>query len=265
MKPQVPNILSKFYDKHDPDANLYKIQTDDLPEIETFYRDNTTGIVWQVIAHSGSDLHEPSDGRYENYGSVSLVKQERERLIILKAVDPEGVTMHVTPHVFKSRIHSSEHYKMALKAQPEVARFEELDELNEVRETFWSRGVKMMNTEKTLRKLAEAETTSLYVLNVYPTQHGLAEMPVEYVNGSMTNVKATWLPQDLLESIQKDVLLKSQTFRRLLDRGMIVAITNGSAKRIKATPEYRVEVDRMNEKMAPDVLRKSFSEQGRVY
>jgi len=47
-------------------------------------------------------------------------------------------------------------------------------------------------------------------------------------------------------------LLKSQTFRCMLDRKMIVAITKGSAKRLQNTPEYQVEVDRLNA-TKPDV------------
>lgn len=255
MKPQVPDILSKFYDKHDPAAFLHEIQTDDLPELETLYRDNSTGIVWKVIAHSGDDLYDAGETDYLGYcENTSLVKKARQRLVILQAVAPGGVTMHVAPSVLKDRIHSSEHFRMALKAQPEIARFEEVDGLGSYEVPFWKRGIKTMTTEKTLRKLTEAETTSLYVLNVYPTSHGLAELLIEYLDENATNrspkiakVAATWLPQDLLESVPKEALLKSQTFRRFLDGEMVVAITNGSAKRIKATPEYQVEVDRRNE------------------
>jgi hypothetical protein len=249
MKPQVPDILSKFYDKHDPAALVHEIKTDDLPEIETLFRDNTSGIVWKVIAHSGGDVYEsPTSDGYDYSGrQLPLGKKNRERMVILQSVVPEGNTMHIDPHVLKNRIHSSEHYRLAIKAQPQIARFEELEFLENNDAPFWKRGIKVMNTEKTLRKLTEAETTSLYVMNVYPTPHGLAELFVEYVDGVMAKVEPTWIPQDLLESIQKDALLKSQTFRRLLDNGMIVAITNGSAKRIQATPEYRAELDRLNE------------------
>jgi hypothetical protein len=255
MKPQVPDILSKFYDKHDPAAFLHEIQTEDLPELGTLYRDNTTGIVWEVLAHSGSDVYEgeAKNGYYGNPALLSKNDLKRERLIILQSVEPEGVTMHVTPDVIKSRIHSSEHYKVALKAQPQVARFEEVDSFENTA-PFWRRAVKTMTTEKTLRKLADPATTSLYVLNVYPTPHGLADLLIEYLDENTVNrvpqiakVEATWLPQDLLESVPKDALLKSQTFRRMLDNNMIAPITKGSARLIMDAPEYQAEVDRRNE------------------
>jgi hypothetical protein len=254
MKPQVPDILSKFYDKHDPAAFLHEIQTEDLPELGTLYRDNTTGIVWEVLAHSGGDLYDAVKTNYLGYcENTSLLKKDRERLVILQSVEPEGVTMHVKPDVIKSRIHSSEHYKVALKAQPEVARFEEVESF-ESTAPFWRRAVKKMTTEKTLRKLTDPATTSLYVLNVYPTPHGLADLLIEYLDENATTrtpkiakVEATWLPQDLLESVPKAALLKSQTFRRMLDNNMIAPITKGSARLIMDTPEYQVEVERMNE------------------
>lgn len=256
MKPQVPDILSKFYDKHDPAAYLHEIQTDDLPQIGTLYRDNTTGIVWKVIAHSGGDVYVAFENPVYTNGlmTASLRKQdhERDRLVVLQG--PEGITMHVAPQVLKSNIHSSEHYRIALKAQPTVARFEELEHLESNDAPFWKRSIKTMNTEKTLRKLKESNTTSLHVLNVYPTQQGLASLFIEYIDMHSVNrspqvskIKPTWLPQDLLESIPKEALLNSQTFRRFLDDGMVVAITNGSAKRIKETPEYKAEVERLKE------------------
>jgi hypothetical protein len=262
MNPQVPSILSKFYDKHDPAIYLHKIKTDDLPEIETLYRDNTTGIVWEVIAHSGGDVYERGGNpgySYAYYGettSTSLSKsdQRHDRMVIMQSVEPEGVTMHVAPHVLKSRVHSSEHYRLALKAQPEIDRFEEVEGIGNDAVPFWTRGIKTMSTEKTLRKLRDEATTSLYVLNVFPTPHGLAELLIEYVDESTPNrtpviakVEATWLPQDLLESVPKAALLKSQTFRCMLDKEMIIPITKGSAKQIMETPEYQVEVDRRNE------------------
>jgi hypothetical protein len=260
MKPQIPKILSKFYDKHDPAVCKHEIQTDDLPEIDKLFRDNTTGIVWKVVAHSGADVYDAEETDYPGYHkNISLVKKQRERLVILTAVEPAGLTMHVTPQTLKTRIHSSEHFRIALKAQPQIDRFEELDALESNDAPFWRRGVKVMDTEKTLCKLAEAETTSLYVLNVYPTPHGLADLLIEYLDGNATHrtpqvakVAATWVPQDLLASIPKDALLKSQTFRRFLDGGMIVAITKGSAKMIMETPEYEFEAERLVETQ-PDV------------
>jgi hypothetical protein len=258
MKPQVPDILSKFYDKHDPAAFLHEIKTDDLPEIGTLYRDNTTGIVWEVLAHSGSDTYESPDISTYNYypPASALGKKEKQRLIVLKSVEPVGVTMHVTPDKLKDRIHSSEHYKMALKAQPQVARFEEVESYSDDA-PFWRRGVKVMGTGKTLRRLTEEDTTSLYVLNVFPTPHGLAELIIEYLDENTPNrhpkgtrVEATWLPQDLLKEVPKAALLKSQTFRRMLDAKMILPITEGSARRIMETPEYQEELDRVNEQKA---------------
>ncbi len=258
MNPQVPNILSKFYDKHDTAAYLHQIKTDDLPELETLHRDNTTGIVWEVVAYSGADVYESVDGDPSYAERVSLGKKDNGRLVILQSVAPEGATMHVKPEVFKSRIHSMDHYQLLVKAQPSVERFTELDTLENTDTPFWKRDVKTMDVVKTLRKLSDPTTTSLYVLNVFSTPNGLAELTIEYVDNNTPNrspvvakVNATWLPQDLLESIPREVLLKSQTFRRYMDSGMITPITKGSAKLIMETPEYRVEVDRMAQ-LQPD-------------
>jgi hypothetical protein len=83
----------------------------------------------------------------------------------------------------------------------------------------------------------------------------LTELLIEYLDTTSVNrtpqvakIKATWLPQNLLESAPKDALLKSQTFRRMLDTEMVVVITKGSVKRIENTPEYQEEIARLAER-----------------
>jgi hypothetical protein len=253
MKPQVPDILSKLYEKNDPEVGRHEIKTDDLPEVGAIYRDNTTGIVWKVIAHSGGDVYEYDRlDEYGGSGAFSLSKKDckRERMVIMQSVEPEGVTMHVEPEVLKSRIHSSDHYKMIVKAQPDILRFEKLDQVESKDVPFWKRGVKRLNSKEALEKLANPKTTSLYVLNVFASQHGLADLifefstPLSEGRPYVEKIAATWLPQDMLSLVPREALLNSVTFRRYLDKGLIVVITNGSAKRIQATPEHKDESEK---------------------
>jgi hypothetical protein len=259
MKLRVPNLLAKFYKKHDPAAHLHEINTKDLPELDALYRDNSTGIVWKVLAHSGGDIHVVDFGGYA-YGEITSLRKEDnepERLVILQSVEPEGATMHVTPYAFKSRIHSMDHYKVVVKAEPDIERFTKLAELEDDGIPFWQRGVKTLTTQQTLQALSQESTTSLHVINVYATKHGLADLLIEYLDENavtrepkIAKVEATWLPQDLLESVPKQALLKSQTFRRFLDGGFIKVIRSASVGRIMATPEAEVEVERMNKRNA---------------
>jgi hypothetical protein len=255
MKPTVPNLLAKFYTKHDPAIYLHEIKTTDLPDVGTLYRDNTTGIVWKILAHSGGDNSIQDFGAY-GYGEITSLRKsdhEPERLLILQSVEPEGATMHVSPCTLTARIHSMDHYKMVMKATPDIERFTKLDRLGNNTVPFWKREVYPLNTDETLRSLARESTTSLFVINVYATKHGLVDLLVEYLDENSVNrspqvakIAATWLPQDLLESVPKAALLKSQTFRRFLDNGFIKVITANSAKRVFETEEGRAEIERQS-------------------
>jgi hypothetical protein len=258
MKLNVPDILVKFFRKHDPAAHLHEIHTDDLPLIGTHYRDNTTGIIWEVAAYSGGDTYEePNSDPFYAYGlnREKLGKPEPDRLVILKSVEPEGVMMHVAPKVLTSTIHSMEHYAVVQKAMTEIARFELVENYSDGSAPFWKRRVKVMDTDKTLRKLAESDTTSLYLLNIYATQHGLADLFLEYIDPMSSTKKpflarigATWIPQDILQQVpSKSVLLEHREFRRYLDNGFIQPITTGSAKLIMQTAEYKAEIERLKE------------------
>lgn len=260
MKPQVPDILAKFYKKNDTAIHIHEIKKEDLPEIGCLYRDNTSGIIWEVFAHTGGDTYKRTPAAYEYDGSLndfSKKAYEKERLVILKAVDPEaeGVFMHLDPSLFKAKIHSGEHYAVIVKADPEIKRFEEVDGLESSEIPFWKRGVKTLSAEKVMKKLNNPDTTSLYVLNVYPTPHGLVDLLFEYVDETSPNknpvvdkIEATWLPQDILKRIPKSVLINSPTFLRYLNGGFIQPITNGSAKLIMETPEAENELERISGK-----------------
>lgn len=254
MKPQVPDILVQLYKKIDPAADKQVVDTLQLPPIGRLYRDNTSGVVWKVLAYSGDDTYEQSRNT-DHYEAVSLkvTKTPREVLVILQSVNNEKLIMHLKPEVLASDILSLDHYKVVMKDSPRVPRFEIIEFAEVIEPAEPTKGVKAMSVDKTIRKLTDPMTTSLHILNVYPTPHGLAELLVEYLDNNpsqrpqIAKIQASWIPQDILALVPREALLNSQTFRRYLERGFILPITRGSAKRIKETPEYGAEVQRLVE------------------
>jgi hypothetical protein len=258
MKPQVPEILVQLYKKIDPEADKLVVDLLSVPPIGRLYRDNTNGILWKVLTYSGDDMYEP-------VGNANLIhpvylndtKRSRDVLVILQAVNNEKLVMHLKPEVLESDILSLDHYKVVMKNSPRVPRFEIVEFAEDIEPAEPTKGVKTMSIDKTIRKLTDPMTTSLYILNVYPTPHGLAELLVEYLDNNpskhpnIAKIQASWIPQDILALVPREALLNSQTFRRYLERGFILPITRGSAKRIKETPEYEVEAKRLVE-MQPE-------------
>lgn len=254
MKPQVPDILVQLYKKIDPAADKLAVDILSVPPIGRLYRDNTSGIVWRVLAYSGDDTYEPA--RYEDrYEAVALnaTKPSRNVLVLLQSVNNDKLVMHLEPEVLESEILSLDHYKVVMKDSPRVPRFETIEFEEDIESPEPTKGVKTMSIEKTIRKLSDPMTTSLHILNVFPTPHGLAELLVEYLDNNPTQrpqvakIQASWIPQDILALVPREALLNSQTFRRYLEREFILPITRGSAKRIKETQEYEVEVARLAE------------------
>jgi hypothetical protein len=259
MKPQVPDILVQLYKKIDPAADKQVVDTLQFPPVGRLYRDNTSGIVWKVLGYSGDDTYEPgsNDTRYESV-SLNVTKSPLDILALLQSVNNEKLIMHLDPDVIESEILSLDHYKVVMKDSPRVPRFEIVEFAEEIDTPDLTKGVKTMSIDKTIRKLTDPMTTSLHILNVYPTPHGLAELLVEYMDNNpsqrpqIARIEASWIPQDILALVPREALLNSQTFRRYLERGFILPITRGSAKRIKATPEYDIEVKRIAE-MRPEL------------
>jgi hypothetical protein len=258
MKPQVPDILVQLYKKIDPEADKLSVDILSVPPLGRLYRDNTNGVVWKVLAYSGDDMYEPgANANLDRLISLNDTQRSRDVLVILQAVNNEKLVMHLEPEVLESEILSLDHYKVVMKDSPRVPRFEIVEFAEEIDTPDQVKGVKTMSVDKTIRKLTDPMTTSLYILNVYPTPHGLAELLVEYLDNNPTQkpqiatIQASWIPQDILSLVPREALLNSQTFRRYLERGFILPITRGSAKRIKATPEYEVEAKRLVE-MQPE-------------
>lgn len=254
MKPQVPDILVNLYKKIDPEADKLVVDILSVPPLGRLYRDNTSGIVWRVFAYSGDDPYEPGrhDDRYELV-SLKVTKPSRDVLVLLQSVNNEKLMMHLEPEVLESSILSLDHYKVVMKDSPRVQRFEIVEFEEDIEPTEPAQVVKTMSIEKTIRKLNDPMTTSLHILNVFPTPHGLAELLVEYLDNNpaqrpqIAKIQASWIPQDILALVPREALLNSQTFRRYLELDFILPITRGSAKRIKETPEYKVELERLAE------------------
>jgi hypothetical protein len=259
MKPQVPDILVQLYKKIDHAADKQIVDTLQFPPIGRLYRDNTSGVVWKVLGYSGEDTYEPSSNE-PRYEAVTLIvtKPPLDILALLQSVNNEKLIMHVPPDVLESEILSLDHYKVVMKDSLRVPRFEIVEEDEEIDIPDLTKGVKTMSIDKTIRKLNDPMTTSLHILNVYPTPHGLAELLVEYMDNNpsqrpqIARIEASWIPQDILALVPREALLNSQTFRRYLERGFILPITRGSARRIKETPEYAIEVNRLAE-MRPEL------------
>jgi hypothetical protein len=208
-------------------------------------------------------MYEPGSNAnliHPEYHPVSLNETKRSRnvLVILQSVNNEKLVMHLKPEVLESEILSLDHYKVVMKDSPRVPRFEIIEFAEEIEPAEPTKGVKTMGVDKTIRKLTDPMTTSLHILNVFPTPHGLAELLVEYMDNNpsqrpqIARIEASWIPQDILALVPREALLNSQTFRRYLERGFILPITRGSAKRIKETPEYAIEVNRLAE-MRPEL------------
>ncbi len=254
MKPQVPDILVQLYKRIDPEADKLVLDELSIPPVGGLYRDNTNGVVWKVLAYSGDDTYEPeSNANLSRPVYLSATKRSRDVLVILQAVNNEKLIMHLKPEVLESDILSLDHYKVVMKDSPRVPRFDIVYEDEEIDTPEPTKGVKTMSIDKTIRKLTDPMTTSLHVLNVYPTPHGLAELLIEYLdnnpskNSQVAKIKASWIPQDILALVPREALLNSQTFRRYLEQGFILPITRGSAKRIKETTEYEKVVARLAE------------------
>lgn len=247
-KQQVPYILSQIYRKHGKVLESKPIDTKDLPAIGSLYRDNVTGYLWEVFAHAGGDTY-VEENRVDYYESFDLRQIKKEdRVILLKSV--AGALIYVTPEVFRSDIPASEHYEFVSKVEPTVKRFELAEFPDE--EPIDDELITVMSTEKVIRKLTKESTTSLYILNVYTTNHGLTDLLIEYKADGFegyrpigVKIAASWVPQDLLMQIPRTELLNNIAFRKMLDSGMIVAISKGSAKRILETPECEEEIERL--------------------
>lgn len=248
-KQQIPYILSKIYRKHGKVQESKPIKTKDLPEIGSFYRDNVTGELWEVFAHAAGDAY-VAENRADYYGEPYDLRQNREdsRVILLKS--GAGALIYVTPEGFRSDIPANEHYEFVSKVEPTVKRFELAEFPDE--EPLDDELIKVMSTEKVLRKLTKQDTTSLYILNVYATNHGLTDLLIEYKIDGLdgyrpigVKIAASWVPQDLLMQIPRTELLNNIAFRRMLDSGMIMAISKSSAKRILETPECSEEIERL--------------------
>lgn len=253
MKPKVPEILSKFFRKCDPQAFLHEVSNSDLPALGSTYRDNTSGIVWGVLAHAGPDKYQKSSDDDQFGYQVTTVK---ERKIILTAIDHDNVVMHISLHDFNQDIPASDHYQFVRKDAVSVKRFEPWHVLDDIE--FCESPVKEMSIEKVYKKLNNPETVSLHVVNVNATAHGLADLFIEFKDERSgewrgEKIKATWIPQDLLKVMSKKTLLESITFRKMIENGLVVPITKGSVKRIMETPEYAEELERI-ENSYRDVL-----------
>lgn len=252
MNPKVPEILSKFFRKCNPQAFLHDVNNADLPALGSTYRDNTSGLVWGVLAHAGPDKYQKS---YDDYQFEYYVTPVRERKIILTAIQHDNVVMHISLDDFNQYIPASDHYEFIRKDVVSIKRFEPCDVRDDCE--FCDSPIKEMSIEKVYKKLNNPETASLQVINVKATAHGLSDLLIEFKDEKSgewrgEKIKATWLPQDLLKVMPKKTLLESITFRKMIEDGFIVPITNGSAKRIMETPEAVEELERVDVKYKCD-------------
>lgn len=246
MTPTVPSLISHLYAKKNKNPNRDAIDTSGLPKLETYLRDNVTGIIWKVFAHTGEDIYISSASNHE---PVSLKAPKRERMVILQSVNPSGTMMHLPPEVLDSRISSHEHFEVHNKRVIDIPRFEMIDSKDVQGKkrspfSFWQRGIETLEPVEALRALEGRG--SFYILNVFATSHGLVDLLIsESPSNRSVNIRATWIPQDILSQMSREELLKSRAFRQYLNEGYIVAITNRSAKMIQDLPEFAEEEGRV--------------------
>lgn len=251
MKPQVPKILKKLYKKESEATKDLKIKTSDLPELGTLYREVETDVVWEVVGRAGK-------GRKTH--SLPYTENDFEnRLVILRSLD-DDVLIYVPPYIL------DDNYTV-FEFGSHVKVFEKIDSTEEVvvASANDEEEVKVMSISKTFAKLADPLIEALYVLNVNVTKHGLADILLEMNNLNASGeedvqdkirgrIKATWIPQNLLDYFPRESLLRSTQFRSLLEKGLIVAIKKGSARRIMDKEESQLELARLAEQYADKVL-----------
>lgn len=223
----VPKILQKVYTKTEPIGCDFP--TSDLPRVGDLYRDNLTGFVWRVYAHS-------IEGTFES---------SRQRIIILKAEGHKSALMHVTPEQFVAEIPAQEHYEFVRK---DALNFERFSKVSALKKSlgFWKRekeveGLSVLEALKESRK-------GFYVLNTHVTKHGLTDLLLQTdARGGTSGAKigATWAPQNLSLGMTQSEIENSKTLLEYVRKGFVLPISEKTAKRIMNTPEYAEEVMRI--------------------
>lgn len=259
----IPHMLAHFYSTGSADLITEKYTIRDIekyPSIGAKYRANTTGILYVVDSIALVEHQTVTPYEYMDACDLRKISMPQDARIVLKSVEPSGITLIVTKDDFFSRIPSYEHYT-GLRAVYECDRYEKIDDPEPLPliDRLYAR-------YKTPRKVVARDITEvaqvlengpgpLYVINTHVTRHGMADIIFECPSDiserarpDVVVIPATWIPIDVLTFVPRQVLASNSTFLNLLRQGVLTVIHARDYRRVMERPEAKEELERIQEK-----------------
>lgn len=216
-----------------------------LPEIGTLYRDNTNGLVFEIVALAMEPQGDETD-------IVSYVRKFQSLSVIMRGF-LHTATIVVSFQSFYSMLDPDRAYDFkGIGPYSEKKRFERTEVTAKVNEGVADQEsqVKPWSLEKIEKRLA-SKKKRLYVVNTMLTKHGLPDILFEFSEAherakpEVCKLPASWVPVDILSLVPRKSLQNNARFLALLREGHVKVISKRNYRRIMETQAAQEELARV--------------------